>query len=116
MRREFIRVPRRLRCLKHWLDERPDPRIIEAWKEYVKEMARLMPKESLAAMKTLMLDRCDASQPRLVAFWAWKRFPSTSEPRLTNLQKRGTADHFRRVNVLHGTVAALGDAAADSDG
>ena len=44
--------------LKHWLDERPDPRIIEAWKEYVKEMARLMPKESLAAMKKLMLDRC----------------------------------------------------------
>jgi hypothetical protein len=44
--------------LKHWLDERPDPRIIEAWKEYVKEMSRIMPKEGLAAMKTLMLDRC----------------------------------------------------------
>ena len=50
--------------LKHWLDERPDPRIIEAWKEYVKEMARLMPKESLAAMKKLMLDRCAASLSR----------------------------------------------------
>jgi hypothetical protein len=44
--------------VKHWLDERPDPRISEAWKEYVREMARLMPEESLAAMKVLMLDRC----------------------------------------------------------
>ena len=44
--------------LAHWLDERPDPRISEAWKEYVKEMAHLMPQQSLAAMKTQMLDRC----------------------------------------------------------
>jgi len=44
--------------LKHWLDQRPDPHIIEAWKEYVHEMSHLMPKESLAAMRKHMLDRC----------------------------------------------------------
>jgi hypothetical protein len=44
--------------LKRWLDERPDPNIITAWKEYVKELARLMPKDSLAAMKKHVLDRC----------------------------------------------------------
>jgi hypothetical protein len=44
--------------LKHWLDQQPDPRIIEAWKEYVHEMSRIMPKESLVAMRKHMLDRC----------------------------------------------------------
>ncbi len=44
--------------LNHWLDERPDAQIAKAWKAYVKEMNRIMPKESLAAMKTRMLDRC----------------------------------------------------------
>ena len=34
--------------LKHWLDERPDSHIIDAWKAYIKELAHLMPKESLA--------------------------------------------------------------------
>ena len=44
--------------LKHWLDERPDSHIIDAWKAYIKEMAHLMLKESLAKMKSHMLDRC----------------------------------------------------------
>jgi len=44
--------------LNHWLDQRPDPHIIQAWKEYVHEMSRLMPKESLASMRKHMLDRC----------------------------------------------------------
>lgn len=44
--------------LKHWLDQPPDPKIAEAWKEYVHEMSHIMPKESLAAMRTHMLDRC----------------------------------------------------------
>jgi hypothetical protein len=43
--------------LKHWLDEHPDPRIITAWKEYVHELARISPKETIAAMKKNMLDR-----------------------------------------------------------
>ena len=36
----------------------PDPHIVEAWKEYVHEISRLMPKESLASMRKHMLDRC----------------------------------------------------------
>jgi hypothetical protein len=44
--------------LKHWLDERPDPQIIAAWKEYVKQLSHVMPKEGLAAMKKHVLDRC----------------------------------------------------------
>src|SRR5437868_13990449 len=43
--------------LKHWLDERPDPRIIAAWQEYIHELARITPKETIAAMKKHMLDR-----------------------------------------------------------
>jgi hypothetical protein len=43
--------------LSHWLSERPDAKIIGAWKEYVHEMARIMPKDSLASLKKNMLDR-----------------------------------------------------------
>lgn len=43
--------------LKTWLDEHPDPRIVAAWKEYVHELARISPKETIAAMKKNMLDR-----------------------------------------------------------
>lgn len=43
--------------LSHWLTQRPDPKIIGAWKEYVHEMARIMPKDSLATLKKNMLDR-----------------------------------------------------------
>lgn len=44
--------------LRAWLQTRPDSHIITAWREYVQEMARLMPKGSLAEMKQHMLDRC----------------------------------------------------------
>src|SRR5262245_40984483 len=44
--------------LNTWLAEHPDPRIIIAWKEYVHELARLTPKETIAAMKKKMIDRC----------------------------------------------------------
>jgi len=43
--------------LKRWLDERPDPQIVAAWKEYVRELAKISPKETIAAMKKVMLDR-----------------------------------------------------------
>jgi len=43
--------------LTHWLTERPDPKIIGAWKEYVHELARIMPKDSLAALKKNTVDR-----------------------------------------------------------
>lgn len=43
--------------LSSWLNERPDPKIIAAWKEYVSELARIMPPESLAPLKKNMLDR-----------------------------------------------------------
>ena len=44
--------------LQRWLEEHPDPRIVIAWKEYVHELARITPKETIAAMKKKMLDRC----------------------------------------------------------
>lgn len=47
-----------IEALKHWLNQRPDSRVVEAWRAYVREMNRIMPRESLAAMKTRMLDRC----------------------------------------------------------
>jgi len=43
--------------LEQWLQQHPDPKIIAAWKEYVHEAARLMPKETVAALKKKMMDR-----------------------------------------------------------
>lgn len=43
--------------LKSWLDNRPDPNIIGAWKEYVRELARITPKETISTMKKHMVDR-----------------------------------------------------------
>lgn len=44
--------------LGQWLQNRPDPHIIEAWKDYVRELAHLMPKENLVELKRHMVDRC----------------------------------------------------------
>ena len=44
--------------LQRWLEEQPDPRIGAAWREYVHELARISPKDTIAAMKKNMLDRC----------------------------------------------------------
>jgi predicted metalloendopeptidase len=43
--------------LEQWLTSRPDSRVVAAWKEYVSEMARLMPAETTAAIKKQMIDR-----------------------------------------------------------
>lgn len=43
--------------LGRWLQERPDSHVIVAWKDYVKEMAHLMPKESVAELKRKMINR-----------------------------------------------------------
>jgi hypothetical protein len=43
--------------LEHWLTERPDARIIEAWEEYVHELARIMPGPTLEAMKKNIVNR-----------------------------------------------------------
>jgi hypothetical protein len=44
--------------LNQWLQERPDSHIVAAWKDYVMEAARLMPKGSVAELKRNMVDRC----------------------------------------------------------
>lgn len=44
--------------LRDWLQNRPDSHIIAAWKDYVTEVSRLMPKESLGEFKRNMIDRC----------------------------------------------------------
>jgi hypothetical protein len=43
--------------LKSWLDQRPDPHIIAAWKNYVRDVTRQMPADAVAALKKQMLDR-----------------------------------------------------------
>jgi hypothetical protein len=43
--------------LRSWLKERPDSHVIAAWKDYVREASRLMPKDTVAAMKKAMIDR-----------------------------------------------------------
>jgi hypothetical protein len=44
--------------LERWLVDRPDSRIIAAWKEYVRELAKLMPKATIEAMHKDVIDRC----------------------------------------------------------
>jgi len=44
--------------LKSWLNERPSPHILAAWKEYVTELIKLMPPETIAEMTRNLLDRC----------------------------------------------------------
>ncbi|HZN33308.1 MAG TPA: hypothetical protein VFB80_05790, partial [Pirellulaceae bacterium] len=43
--------------LRTWLKTRPDKHVIAAWKDYVKEASKLMPKDTVAAMKKAMIDR-----------------------------------------------------------
>ena len=44
--------------LEHWLVDRPDSRIVASWKEYVQELAKLMPQDTLEAMHKDVIDRC----------------------------------------------------------
>ena len=44
--------------LQSWLKTRPDLQIITAWKDYVRELARIMPKETIAEMGKHLIDRC----------------------------------------------------------
>jgi hypothetical protein len=44
-------------ALRQWLEERPDPRIVAAWKDYVHEMAKVMPKDTVAELKRTLMDR-----------------------------------------------------------
>jgi hypothetical protein len=44
--------------LERWLVDRPDSRIVAAWKEYVQELAKLMPKHTIDAMHKNVIDRC----------------------------------------------------------
>jgi hypothetical protein len=43
--------------LQAWLGERPDPNILIAWKDYVREVSRLMPREVVAELKRMMIQR-----------------------------------------------------------
>jgi tellurite resistance protein len=43
--------------LESWLQTRPDPKVMVAWRDYVQEVSRLMPKDSVAELKRAMLDR-----------------------------------------------------------
>jgi hypothetical protein len=43
--------------LRSWLTTRPDKQIGAAWKDYVREVSKLMPKDSVASMKKSMIDR-----------------------------------------------------------
>ena len=44
--------------LDRWLTERPDERLVQAWKEYVRELAKSLPADSLAALRRETIDRC----------------------------------------------------------
>ena len=73
--------------LKRWLEERPDPHIFVAWKDYVSELIQLMPQDTIAEMTRNLLDRCTRSPKPPAVSSAWRRSPSPSRPRLTNLPR-----------------------------
>lgn len=43
--------------LKHWLEQRPDAHIASSWKDYVQEMAKIMPQEEVAKLKKGVMER-----------------------------------------------------------
>jgi hypothetical protein len=43
--------------LKHWLQDRPDIRIIESWKEYVGALAKAMPADSMLVLRERLIGR-----------------------------------------------------------
>jgi hypothetical protein len=45
------------RLLDSWLNERPEPSLLEAWWEYARGLARELDETSLAAMRRMTLDR-----------------------------------------------------------
>ena len=45
------------RLLEGWLDERPEPALLEAWRDYVMAIARDLDAVSLAAIRRITMDR-----------------------------------------------------------
>jgi len=45
------------RLLEGWLDERPQPALLEAWRDYAMAIARDLDAESLAAIRRITMDR-----------------------------------------------------------
>lgn len=43
--------------LKGWLDDRPDPTLLEAWREYAVELAKELDDASLAEVRRITMDR-----------------------------------------------------------
>jgi hypothetical protein len=43
--------------LKHWLQDRPDIRIIETWKEYVGALAKAMPADAMLVLRERLVGR-----------------------------------------------------------
>lgn len=44
--------------LDRWLQERPDDRVVTAWKEYVKALTKLLPTDTASDIRNHMVDRC----------------------------------------------------------
>jgi len=44
--------------LRHWLKDRPDVRIIAAWKEYVGALAKVMPADAMLVLRERLIGRC----------------------------------------------------------
>jgi tellurite resistance protein len=43
--------------LSSWLSERPDPRIVIVWRDYVREMVHLLPKDTSASLRDNFMER-----------------------------------------------------------
>ena len=64
-------------CLLHdWLEQRPRPEMLAAWKHYVAALAKNSTKTATTRYETTCSTAPTASQPRQAGFWGWLRSPS----------------------------------------
>jgi hypothetical protein len=73
--------------LKAWLEERPSPKIIAAWKDYVREVARMMPKHAVAELKRTIIDRATRVAESAGGFLGIATISKTERAKIDELSK-----------------------------
>ena len=77
--------------LKSWLEQRPDPQIIAAWKDYVSDVSSQMPTDSVGCDEKTMLDRVTkVAVRRRRLFGPGDDLQARRRPRSTSWPRRGT--------------------------
>lgn len=73
--------------LQSWLHQRPDLQVITAWKEYVQEASRLMPKDTIAELKKKMIGRCQRVAQAAGGFLGLATISKTEQSKIDDFAK-----------------------------